>query len=215
VIRRRLFTIASAISVLLCLATVGLWVRSEWMETYVWADGSAHGSAVMVCEFGHLIAMTCGSWPTGSSWRAASEDLRPPSAYRAAVIPVGTDDRDFMLPGFFCLSQTGYLILPPSPIPPSPIPPSRGSALSFARVNRVRISLAWPVAITAMLPTIFAVRRVRSIFRPPAGHCLRCGYSLTGNASGICPECGTPVPRSVSRGQVVIELEHGPRKEQD
>jgi predicted amidophosphoribosyltransferase len=25
--------------------------------------------------------------------------------------------------------------------------------------------------------------------------CPRCGYSLTGNVSGVCPECGTPVAR--------------------
>lgn len=25
--------------------------------------------------------------------------------------------------------------------------------------------------------------------------CDRCGYNLTGNASGICPECGTPIVR--------------------
>ena len=32
---------------------------------------------------------------------------------------------------------------------------------------------------------------------PPAGRrktCPACGYDLTGNTSGICPECGTPVP---------------------
>jgi hypothetical protein len=27
-------------------------------------------------------------------------------------------------------------------------------------------------------------------------HCGRCGYDLTGNVSGICPECGTPIPDS-------------------
>jgi hypothetical protein len=26
--------------------------------------------------------------------------------------------------------------------------------------------------------------------RPPPGHCQSCGYDLTGNASGVCPECG-------------------------
>jgi hypothetical protein len=26
--------------------------------------------------------------------------------------------------------------------------------------------------------------------RPAPGHCHRCGYNLTGNVSGICPECG-------------------------
>jgi len=28
--------------------------------------------------------------------------------------------------------------------------------------------------------------------RPPPDHCSRCGYNLTGNTSGICPECGVP-----------------------
>lgn len=27
--------------------------------------------------------------------------------------------------------------------------------------------------------------------RIPPGHCKRCGYNLTGNTSGTCPECGT------------------------
>jgi hypothetical protein len=30
--------------------------------------------------------------------------------------------------------------------------------------------------------------------RSEPGHCLRCGYDLTGNVSGICPECGHLVP---------------------
>ncbi len=27
----------------------------------------------------------------------------------------------------------------------------------------------------------------------PEDECLSCGYDLTGNVSGICPECGTPL----------------------
>ena len=30
-----------------------------------------------------------------------------------------------------------------------------------------------------------------------APHCRCCSYDLTGNTSGICPECGTPVPEDV------------------
>ncbi len=26
--------------------------------------------------------------------------------------------------------------------------------------------------------------------RIPPGHCQKCGYNLTGNVSGVCPECG-------------------------
>lgn len=29
----------------------------------------------------------------------------------------------------------------------------------------------------------------------PQHACRRCGYDLTGNVSGTCPECGTPVPK--------------------
>lgn len=28
----------------------------------------------------------------------------------------------------------------------------------------------------------------------PAGFCTACGYNLTGNTSGICPECGMRTP---------------------
>jgi len=28
----------------------------------------------------------------------------------------------------------------------------------------------------------------------PPGRCQTCGYDLTGNVSGRCPECGAPVP---------------------
>jgi len=36
--------------------------------------------------------------------------------------------------------------------------------------------------------------------RPP-GHCQSCGYDLTGNVSGVCPECGQKVaPMSHSEG---------------
>ena len=29
--------------------------------------------------------------------------------------------------------------------------------------------------------------------------CLECGYDLTGNVSGVCPECGIPVLRSENK----------------
>jgi hypothetical protein len=30
----------------------------------------------------------------------------------------------------------------------------------------------------------------------PAGHCQCCGYNLTGNVSGVCPECGAEIERA-------------------
>lgn len=33
----------------------------------------------------------------------------------------------------------------------------------------------------------------RTLKKLPLGHCASCGYNLTGNVSGRCPECGVPV----------------------
>jgi rubrerythrin len=41
-----------------------------------------------------------------------------------------------------------------------------------------------------VLPLIWIIRRLRQ--RPKVGCCTACGYNLTGNTSGVCPECGTP-----------------------
>jgi len=45
---------------------------------------------------------------------------------------------------------------------------------------------------------IFQVLNVRKMCGVPerdiVGYCCRCGYDLTGNISGVCPECGKPVP---------------------
>jgi len=35
--------------------------------------------------------------------------------------------------------------------------------------------------------------RWEGLFRPPPGYCQKCGYDLTGNVSGRCPECGAKV----------------------
>ncbi len=33
--------------------------------------------------------------------------------------------------------------------------------------------------------------------RKPGWHCKSCAYNLTGNTSGVCPECGAPIPEDV------------------
>jgi hypothetical protein len=54
------------------------------------------------------------------------------------------------------------------------------------------------VATTALLPagrfTIWVVGRTQSRRRTRRGHCPKCGYDLTANVSGVCPECGQARP---------------------
>ncbi len=42
--------------------------------------------------------------------------------------------------------------------------------------------------LTTLILVVSYFRRRR--FRRPTGLCMACGYDLTGNASGACPECG-------------------------
>jgi len=53
----------------------------------------------------------------------------------------------------------------------------------------VKLPLWFPLLILAV-PTGILFWRDR---RYPAGHCQKCGYNLTGNVSGRCPECGETI----------------------
>jgi hypothetical protein len=66
----------------------------------------------------------------------------------------------------------------------------RWGSLSFQFVS---ISLWIPFLIVASPTTILLLRRGRP---NPPGHCSTCGYDLTGNTSGVCPECGDVFKRS-------------------
>jgi len=57
----------------------------------------------------------------------------------------------------------------------------------------LHISL-WLPLVAIAIPTAFLFYRDRRCI--PPGHCRKCGYDLTGNVSGICPECGTVVPKA-------------------
>lgn len=43
-----------------------------------------------------------------------------------------------------------------------------------------------------LLSLVCAGMKYRDRRRIPPHCCQRCGYNLTGNVSGICPECGSP-----------------------
>ena len=54
--------------------------------------------------------------------------------------------------------------------------------------------LGAPIVVAALLfPVLIpAIRRHYRETRGP-NRCGKCGYNLTGNASGSCPECGTAI----------------------
>jgi hypothetical protein len=55
--------------------------------------------------------------------------------------------------------------------------------------HKIEIPLWIPTALAAIVFVHFH-RKVRA-HKP--GHCRKCEYDLTGNESGVCPDCGTKI----------------------
>ncbi len=66
----------------------------------------------------------------------------------------------------------------------------------LSSLREVRIPL-WLLFLAAGSPTVYLWITDRD--RPLPGHCQKCGYNLTGNVSGRCPECGTIITEEKRR----------------
>ena len=77
-------------------------------------------------------------------------------------------------------------------------------ALAYGPVDRwlsgrgVLGQRAWPLYVATHILSVavvacWAACRLRRQLALLQGGCWVCGYNLTGNVSGICPECGTPI----------------------
>jgi hypothetical protein len=51
----------------------------------------------------------------------------------------------------------------------------------------------WPTVL--VLGAVSALLWILDHRRISPGHCGKCGYDLTGNVSGRCPECGVAVEK--------------------
>ena len=66
----------------------------------------------------------------------------------------------------------------------------------------------WLPALVIGLPTAWLI--YRDSRRPRPGCCRHCGYDLTANLSGICPECGKPIPERVKA--ILAEQDSSPQR---
>jgi hypothetical protein len=72
-----------------------------------------------------------------------------------------------------------------------------GMAFGYLDWEKVVWIPLWLVNIllaAALAGLVYAGRRSRRRRRLRHVCCIECGYSLVGNTSGVCPECGSPVP---------------------
>lgn len=72
------------------------------------------------------------------------------------------------------------------------------AAVTHGETELFRVPLLVLSALLATYPAIALVRGplrrcYRRRYRRRHGLCIRCGYNLTGNVSGVCTECGTEI----------------------
>jgi hypothetical protein len=174
-VRRKIITLFAALSLLLCLATVVLWVRSYW-----------------VAEAFKISAEYTTPLEVRSQVLLFSEGVVTFS--RRDAIALSMKERWSLR---FEIPSAHVAIVPPPP----PESPSRGFAgfgtsdrqvvANGMGISQKFLSLpVWPVvAVFGILPAAWFMTRCRHADLT----CRTCSYSLIGNTSGVCPECGKPV----------------------
>jgi hypothetical protein len=170
-------TLAMA-SLLLCLATAGLWVRSYWVADLFHArrpEASEVGRTYGLQHYRCVIASGRGQLGGSLTWsRRPEDDPKPPWRFYLGH-PTDPSAASWML--FAVDARRDDLV-------------NDGYAHRTRRWSLPDWSL---VAAFALFPAIFAFRQVRAVRRrrrrSRLGLCPACGYDLRGSPER-CPECG-------------------------
>jgi hypothetical protein len=171
-VKRRLFTLAAAVSFILCVAIGVLWVRSEWY-TFGMKRYEIRGTPSRLLTDYWVVAGGQFQWSMNDSPTISPQ---PPSVqfswYRRPISAGGADAviRSVSVLGFsFQSMSTSNRV------------PSHWRAVAFP---------CWFVAaLLGVLPAAFARSRLRERKQNAVGRCRKCGYDLRATP-GRCPECG-------------------------
>jgi hypothetical protein len=179
----RLLARASAVCLLLGLATAALWARSFWWSVSLRFGGPARPSVIWSAG-GRLIVSAGVSYESGTTgWRWRTHRTYEDNPWEAAIPGVA---RRMWARGDFGYVEGSY----PLPAVPGGPPPARERF-------RMLVFPTWiPPLLLWLLPAWWFPRRwreVRTRYRAARNVCARCAYDLRGNTSGVCPECGTAV----------------------
>src|SRR4051795_11192874 len=150
-----------ALSVVLCVATVALWLRSCWITDFVFIRMSARTYELMTPR-GRLmiewLTVRPENPPTGRRWNFMSgrSDRLAAGNWRfwTQSEPHGVE----------CLLQWGHRSLGTNGNG------GTGMAIMFPFWLLTCLTAAWPTATAA--------KRIRALRRTPAGTCSTCGYDL-------------------------------------
>jgi len=178
VVKRVLFTIVSAVSLLLFMAVVGVWVRSYWVRDIV-GNVTAKGNGYLIQSILgrlHIISDLDGGAAGGFHHR---EDwLSPDAVWNGGMSGYPVNVEWHLGHVWQRYSRTHFL----------PMSGFGGGAVPTH--HRLIVIPYWsPAVVLAILPAIWIWRLVKHGRRRRAGHCPKCDYDLRATP-GRCPECG-------------------------
>jgi hypothetical protein len=187
--RRKVFTLAYAMSLLTCAATVVLSVRSINHCGWVWWVGPSRYVEVQDVDgvAGIMIARDHGLWPR------VSGTTRIYGWFRDGIpFPKGRDRASLSRPSFNRWGFGFHVV--------KTVGRPKGNWAIGGRTLWIAYVPYWFLAtITAMPPLLFVVTLRRRARRRATGICAQCGYDLRASPDR-CPECGTPVSRMNETG---------------
>ena len=184
VFRRYIFNTLTAVSLLLLLATVGLWVRSYWRhdEVELWPRKRLVPGARPWANTGYdltFIDLSNGSCQIES----VCTDRKPEAVHwhhRSLDVASFNDGCNFHSNPRIKHIKDRFIF-------------------RFDTWWWMRFPLWAAVLPLLVLPILWSALQLRHRARIRSNVCLACGYDLTGNESGVCPECGAAIGTEIGQ----------------
>ncbi|MDB5358244.1 MAG: hypothetical protein JWN24_4697 [Phycisphaerales bacterium] len=188
---RRFITLLSAMSLLLCVATCVMWVRSYWVADE-WFGRNGNWSSGTCSTRGVLFRYSVGPTPTRPPVAIVGGYLRAPafSMRRGRPFPgdPGIRHQGGAL-GFGWFVSDGGTSATPPPLNRSLPPGVSYGPVTFSPTRQYFVPY-WSVALLLAIPPTAWLASSRRQWRRSPGQCIHCGYDLRATPDR-CPECGT------------------------
>jgi hypothetical protein len=212
-VKRRLLNLLTALSLLLCVAAIVLWVRSYRAVDVVhlasarWYRAVSGGGGVALSSLTYLTRrgdFRSGGYKGGRlvSYTETPQHYRLAWVDRSGNSPPRWSRRTLAL--YDPRAVQTFAWVPPDGLLPHAWAVEQRAGATFDNATyqceekwyvgtTVWVPYWLPTALASILPVSFAVKVWRRrAARPGSSRCSACGYDLTANVSGVCPECGTP-----------------------
>ena len=170
VLYRRLFIVVTVLSLVLMVATAALWLRSYYGTDDAYVTFFSRTAVGQFHSFDELRLQGSGG---AIFFRSTRGWASPRAAVEYGYFYVQPRELPWMV------SRSGFCWI-------------KGDSLDGAfHQTFVAVPFWLAFAVTSVFPALYLVRK-RNNHDPLRCHC---GYNLTGNVSGICPECGSKKER--------------------